>query len=493
MSDLFNTTEANKETGVVYSFPKGIILDSSLAQNTRTYDGPISKSMWKTIQSLDSKYPDNFDWSVYDRLYEKFGNKQPRGSVVFKTGLKLLNYHPQCSKCHYSLEIDTYGRGCTHNCVYCYAKDQLTLRGYWNRPHPMPLDLSEIRKIFYTVFETDKKSKWRSILEQRVPIRIGSMSDSFMWMDTRLGVTREFLKILKFYKYPYIVFTRSDLIAHDNYIAALDPKLAAIQFSISGENEAITRKMEPGAPSVKRRFVALKKLSEAGFWTTVRINPLLPKYPDGYFTDRDSTLKRFSGEIPTLPLFDIDKPENFMSMMKEAKVPTVIAGFARLNQTSTSQLSKTTNVDLKQFFKPELRKSVGESHYTNSEIHHYYRTIREAAQKQGIRFTTCYIGNGIKDYYQYKDLWASKKDCCDALGNVSSFKKTSQDVSWEERHKHSSDKSYSLDSQKREAEMDAVFTGNESDLDSKANWDNEHNSASRIKWTNRTQQPTTQA
>jgi DNA repair photolyase len=275
-------------------------------------------------------------------------------------------------------------------------------------------------------------------------------------------------------------------------MAALDPKLAAIQFSISGENEAITRKIEPGAPSVKRRFVALKKLSEAGFWTTVRINPLFPKYPDGYFTDRDSTLKRFGGEIPSFPLFDIDTPETFMAMMKEAKVPTVIAGFVRLNQTSTSQLSKATGVDLRQFFKPELRKSVGESHYTNSEIFHYYRAIKAAAQNQGVRFTTCYIGNGIKDYYQYQNIWSSKEDCCDALRNVSAFKKTSQDISWEERHKHSTDKAYSLDSQKREAQMDAIFTDKNSESISNVNWDNEHHSASRIKWENRAQQPTTQ-
>lgn len=485
MSDRFNTPEVNRETGIVYSFPNGKILDSSSIQNTRNFDGPISKSMWQTIKSLNSSYQDNFDWTVYDKLHEKFGDKQPRGGVVFRTGLKLVNYHPQCSKCHYSLEIDTYGRGCTHNCVYCYAKDQLTLKGYWNRPHPMPLDLAGIRKIFHTVFETDRKSKWRNILEQRIPIRVGSMSDSFMWMDKRLGVTKEFLKILKFYKYPYVIFTRSDLIAHDEYIAAMDPKLAAIQFSISGENEVITRKIEPGAPSVKRRFVALKKLSEAGFWTTVRINPLFPKYPDGYFTDKEATFERFDGKIPNLPLLDIDNTEIFMSMIKEAQVPTVIAGFVRLNQTSTSQLSKATNIDLKHFFKPELRKPFGESHYSNSEIYFYYRAIKEAAQKQNIRFTTCYIGNGLKDYYQYQNMWTSQKDCCDVIGNVSSFRKTSQDIPWEERHKHSTNKLYSLSSQTSEAKMDSILTVKKPESNLNIKWDDEHNSASRIKWENR--------
>jgi hypothetical protein len=32
-------------------------------------------------------------------------------------------------------------------------------------------------------------------------------------------------------------------------------------------------------------LLALQTLAEHGFWTTVRINPLFPIYPDGYYTD----------------------------------------------------------------------------------------------------------------------------------------------------------------------------------------------------------------
>jgi hypothetical protein len=148
--------------------------------------GPIEIQMRETLSKLvGTKYPDTFDWSMYDKIASRFGEQQPRGGVVFKTTLKLVNYHTSCSKCHYAFEVDSYGRGCVHNCIYCYAKDQLTTHGFWNRPMPFPVDLSEIRKIFYTVFETEKPSKWRSILEKRVPLRIGSMSDSFMWMEAK--------------------------------------------------------------------------------------------------------------------------------------------------------------------------------------------------------------------------------------------------------------------------------------------------------------------
>ena len=469
-----------KEIGTIFSFPDGALISERKEQLKPKFDGPLSGPMWEQVSKLQSAYPDSFDWSVFDKLQAKFGDNQPRSGVVFKTTLKLVNHHSQCSKCHYSLEIDTYGRGCVHNCVYCYAKDQLTLRGYWNRPHPMPIDLAEVRKIFHTVFETDKKSKWRSILESRIPIRLGSMSDSFMWMDKKYGVTLEFLKILKFYRYPYIVFTRSDLIAEDSYIEALDRDLCSIQFSISGENEKITRLIEPGAPSVKDRLSALKTLSSAGIRTAVRINPLFPKYPDGYFTDREALTSRFGNSIPSLPLLDIDNPDTFMGMIEEAGVQTVIGGFVRLNQTAISQLSKATGVELRQFFKPNLYKSSGESHYTDKEISRYYSALNASDRRSNLRFSTCYIGNGIKDYFQYQPLWSNKKDCCDALGLVKGFTKTSQDVPWTERHKHAPSKEMALNAESIERGVDAEIS--RSGHEEIGAFTKEQQSISGIKW-----------
>jgi DNA repair photolyase len=396
--------------------------------------GPIEAQMRAKLMRLtNSQYPDDFDWSVYDKIAAKFDD-QPRGGVVFKTTFKLVNHHSSCSKCHYAFEIDSYGRGCFHNCVYCYAKDQLTAHGYWNRPQPFPVDLAEVRKAFYTVFETDKPSKWRSIMEQKTPLRIGSMSDSFMWMDTKYGVTKELLKILNFYKYPYIIFTRSDLVAHDDYLSLLEKGLCSVQFSISGNHKRLTRVMEPGAPSYKRRLSALTKLADAGIWTTVRINPLFPLHPDGYYSDRESVITRFGREenIPKLPLYD----DEFIPELAEAKVPSVLAGFVRLSPKSIKSMSQVTGIDMASFFTPENMKERGDKRYTDAEIEQYYLKFKKACDANNVRFNTCYIGNGEKDFYQYQHLWSNKQDCCDAKGNVPNIITSSQQVPWETRVKH---------------------------------------------------------
>lgn len=418
--------------------------------------GPIEAEMRATLSKLkNSRYPDSFDWSVYDRIADKL-EEPPRGGAVFNTTFKLVNHHSSCSKCHHAFEIDSYGRGCVHNCVYCYAKDQLTTHGYWNRPQPFPVNLAKVREVFYKVFETDKPNMWRSIMEKRTPIRVGSMSDSFMWMDTKYGVTKELLKIFSFYSYPYIIFTRSDLVAHDDYLAVLRKDLCSVQMSISGNNNRFIRPIEPGAPSYERRLVALEKLAKNKFWTTVRINPLFPKFPDGYFTDPESFRARFGdkGSAPQMPFYD----DSFISELSDAGVPSVLAGFVRLSLPAINNLSKATNVNVKSFFRPEILGTPGDKRYSDREIAYYYRWIAQECRKHRIRFSTCYIGNGLKDYFQYQDMWTNRDDCCDAVGNVPAFKTTSQNVTWVERTRHAPCKVAAADSEMHERKIEAQFS-----------------------------------
>ena len=429
--------------------------EGEVSQVTEPKMGPIEQEMRGIIAKLhNTRYPDTFDWGLYDRLANKF-DTPPRGGVVFNTTFKLANHHTTCNKCHYAFEIDTYGRGCVHNCVYCYAKDQLTTHGYWNRPQPFPINLAEVRKVFYTVFETDKSSRWREVMEKRTPLRMGSMSDSFMWMDTKYGVTKEVLKIFSFYNYPYIVFTRSDLVAHDDYIKLLRKDLCSVQFSISGNNNQFVRAIEPGAPSYARRLAALKKLHEAGFWTTVRINPLFPKYPDGYFSDRQYIQERFGdrSNVPVLPFYSDD----FIAELADAGVPSVLAGFVRLSSKAINNLTKVSGVDVRSFFKPEILEGRGDKHYTDAEISYYYRWLRQECTKHNVRFSTCYIGNGIKDYFQYQSMWDNKKDCCDVIGNVPAFKTTSQTVSWDERIRHAPNKKLAMATEIEEKNADEKY------------------------------------
>jgi DNA repair photolyase len=392
------------------------------------FNGPLSGPLWLKANSVKSAYPDTFDYSIYDQLQERYPADKMRGGVIFKSAMKLANFHPNVKHCHFSFEIDTYGRGCIHNCAYCYAKETLTRYGYWNRPIPAPFDVAEIRKIFATVFESDRPSQWREVLSRRIPLRIGSMSDSFMKMDKVYKVTKELLKILKYYNYPYVIFTRSDLVADDEYMDVMDQKLASIQMSISSINDTLNKKVEPGAPGAKARLKALGKLSQNGFWTTVRINPLFLMHPDGYFTDPTFDRKN----APHLDLFSWD----IVDAVADHRIPALLAGVVRLNPVALKQFSNAVGVDYSKFFKPEVLKKNGDKHFSDREVAYYYQEIKKRASTKGVGFTTCYIGNDVKHYSMFQNLWDNKKDCCNAVGNVAAFTRTAQDIPLSVRLQH---------------------------------------------------------
>ena len=310
---------------------------------------PTTDAMMEASEKLDlvSSYQSQLDWDPFRKLELRTNKKPIRGGMTFKSPFKLVNSHATCQQCLYAFEIDTYGRGCVHNCVYCYAKAELTVHGYWNNPYPAPVDINTIRKVFYTVFETGKKSKWRNIMERRIPIRIGSMSDSFMYMDKKYSVTKELLRILNHYKYPYVIFTRSDLISHDDYLELIDKKLAAIQFSISSTNDELNKRIEPGAPSALRRLRALERINKHGFWTTVRINPFFPMRPDGYFTNPNF---KWWKDTP-VPEFNYSSFE-MVDEIAQTKTPSILAGFGRFSSFSLNQIEKAVGMDLRQFYKP---------------------------------------------------------------------------------------------------------------------------------------------
>jgi DNA repair photolyase len=386
------------------------------------FDGVLSAAMWEKANRVPSAYEDRFDYSMYDKLYARFGNAQPRGGVVFKGSLKLLEAK-DCTNCFHRFEIDTYGRGCVHNCSYCYAKSFLSIRKMWNEPMPFPIDIAEIRKIFATVFETDRKHKYRSILQKRIPLRIGSMSDSFMWLDKKYRVTYELLKLLKFYDYPYLIFTRSDLVADDEYMSVLDKDLASIQMSVSSINEEMTRVIEPGAPSPMRRLKALSKLAKHGFWTTVRINPLFPIYPDGYYTN------------PSFDHSKATKPFEYFSwdivkVIAEHGIPSMLAGVVRLYQPNIRFMNAALGWDIRDTFATSDKFQRDYIEFSVSEANYYYKKLQNLSHQHGVRFSTCYIGGDTEGHgFEFnRPLWSNQSDCCDAKGNVRGIVSTCADI-----------------------------------------------------------------
>lgn len=171
-------------------------------------------------------------------------------------------------RCHYPTRLDTYGCGCAHDCSYCYAKSLLDFRGLWNPADPAVADVKEIRKVLDTV-------------PHGTILRLGGMTDCFQECERKYRVTYQTIKELNKRGIGYLIVTKSDLVADDDYIRIMDKDLAHIQITVTCLDDELYRaKAYEKAPLPSKRIAAILKLQEAGFDVAIRLSPLIEEYMD---------------------------------------------------------------------------------------------------------------------------------------------------------------------------------------------------------------------
>lgn len=175
------------------------------------------------------------------------------------------------SKCNYPARLDTYGCGCSHDCKYCYAKSLLDFRKFWNPKDPKVADIGKIEKQIKKIAD-GKCGEIRAI-------RLGGMTDCFQPIEEKYHVTYETLKLLKKYKVHYLIVTKSDLVASDEYMKVLDKELAHIQITVTTTDDDLSMTYEKAVPPSKR-ISAIEKLQAAGFDVALRLSPFIPEFVD---------------------------------------------------------------------------------------------------------------------------------------------------------------------------------------------------------------------
>lgn len=171
------------------------------------------------------------------------------------------------NKCNYPTRLDTYGCGCSHDCKYCYAKSLLDFRNQWNPQSP---SIANIEKI---------KRKIKKIPNDVKAVRLGGMTDCFQPIEKIYRVAYETIKALNENNIPYLIVTKSAIVADDEYIDILDKNLAHIQITVTTTNDDLSKTYEKASlPS--ERIRAIEKLQELGYDVQLRLSPFIPSYID---------------------------------------------------------------------------------------------------------------------------------------------------------------------------------------------------------------------
>lgn len=185
----------------------------------------------------------------------------------FKSVGKLVGGN-EGNKCHYPMRLDTYGRGCSHDCKYCYAKSLLNFRDLWNPKNPSVADIQKISREI-------KKIRRNEI----TAVRLGGMTDCFQPIEKLHRVTYKTIRMLNRRRIPYLIVTKSAIVADDEYMAIYDKDLAHIQIIVTTLDDDLCATYEKASPPSKR-IEAILKLQNAGFDVQLRLSPFIPEYVD---------------------------------------------------------------------------------------------------------------------------------------------------------------------------------------------------------------------
>ena len=178
------------------------------------------------------------------------------------------------SKCHYPTRLDTYGCGCQHDCSYCYAKSLLDFRNLWDAENPAVVNIDKVRRVI------------GKNLHAGDVIRLGGMTDCFQPLERKVRATYRVIEELNRKNIGYLIVTKSEIVADDEYMRLMRKDLAHIQVSITCTDDDFSRTYERASvPS--HRIKAIEKLQLAGFDVQLRLSPFIPQFIDKGVLDLD--------------------------------------------------------------------------------------------------------------------------------------------------------------------------------------------------------------
>lgn len=176
-------------------------------------------------------------------------------------------------RCPFPIHLNPY-LGCSHQCVYCYAKRIQEAKHIWS---PIRCADAEVfRREMKGAYEGKLNSPLHKLLRKKVPIHFGMMTDPFQPIEKKYGVSLQCLKIAKQYDHPMIITTKGTVLADPEYVEVMQDMKVIAQFTITTDDDLFARRMEPGAAPPSERLRAIKVLSDAGIICQVRIAPVFP-------------------------------------------------------------------------------------------------------------------------------------------------------------------------------------------------------------------------
>src|SRR5664279_1512961 len=216
---------------------------------------------------------------THDGWYEEEILEHPNETVLADRAKSVIttNSSPDVG---FDRSIHPY-RGCSHGCVYCFARPTHAYLG-------LSPGLDFETKLFY-------KADAVGILEGELakpkyvckPIALGINTDGYQPLEKRLEITRGILAVLARCRHPVTIVTKSALVIRDLDLLTdlAKDRLVSVMLSITSLTNDIKRTLEPRAASPQARLRVVEQLSRAGVHVGVLVAPVIPAITDHEMED----------------------------------------------------------------------------------------------------------------------------------------------------------------------------------------------------------------
>ena len=168
-------------------------------------------------------------------------------------------------------------RGCTHACVYCFARSTHT---YLNTDAGRDFETKIVVKVNAPdVLRRELAApRWKG-----EHIAMGAATDPYQRAEGRYRLMPRIIEALNERRNPFSILTKGTLILRDLDLLLEARTVADVStaFSIGTLDEDAWQRTEPGTPHPRKRLEAVASLNDAGVPCSVLVAPILPGITDG--------------------------------------------------------------------------------------------------------------------------------------------------------------------------------------------------------------------
>jgi DNA repair photolyase len=196
-------------------------------------------------------------------------------TVLLRDRTRSILAHNDSPDVGFDVGINPY-RGCSHGCVYCYARPTHEYLGF-----SAGLDFETKIMVKEDAPALLRKALAAASWRPQV-IALSGNTDAYQPAERRLGLTRRCLAVLAEFRNPVGIVTKSHLVTRDADLLAdlARDRAAAVVLSITSLKNVVQRSMEPRAASPSRRLDTIRALAEAGVPVGVNVAPVVPGLTD---------------------------------------------------------------------------------------------------------------------------------------------------------------------------------------------------------------------